>query len=114
LTAALAQPGAQASTATRARALAHLANLVYQQSDYPAMRSPAEEALTIWRELGQAGRSGTALVLDLLGELATEEGDYDRAPALYEEAMRLYRVINDVVGIGITHMQLGWAADADW
>jgi len=114
LTAALAQPGAQASTATRARALAHLANLVYQQSDYPAMRSPAEEALTIWRELGQAGRSGTALVLDLLGELATQEGDYDRAPALYEEAMRLYREINDVDGIGLTHMQLGWAADADW
>jgi DNA-binding CsgD family transcriptional regulator/tetratricopeptide (TPR) repeat protein len=110
LTAALARPGAQRRNSTRARALHHSANLAYLQSDYPAMRPLAEEALAIWRELGQAGRAGAAYVFDLLGQLATEEGDYDRAPAFFEEAMRLYRELNDMRGIGEVHMQLGWAA----
>jgi len=74
------------------------------------MRPPAEEALSIWRALGAEGRSGAAAVLLLSGDLATQEGDYDRAPALFEEAMKLYRELNDVGGIGETHMQFGWAA----
>ncbi len=74
------------------------------------MRPLAEEALSIWRELGSSGRSGAAFTLDLLGELATEEGDYDRAEALFAEAMLIYRELNDARGISEIHGQLGWAA----
>ena len=77
-----------------------LANHMYLQSDYPAMRPVVEEALSIWRELGRQGMAGAAYTLDLLGELATEEGDYDHAPALFHEAMGIYRELNDVRGIG--------------
>jgi non-specific serine/threonine protein kinase len=110
LTAALAQPGAQPRTAPRARALSHLANLTYLQSDFAAMQQAAEEALSIWRELGLAGRSGVAYMLDLLGDIATEAGDYDRAAVFLQEAMQLFREVNDIWGIGETHMELGWAA----
>ncbi len=110
LTTALAPRGAQDRTATRADALNYLAHLMYLQSDYPAMRPVAEEALSIWRQLGAAGRSGAAYTLYLLGELATEEGEYSRAPDLFAEALQLYRELEDVSGIGEIHMQLGWAA----
>jgi predicted ATPase/DNA-binding CsgD family transcriptional regulator len=108
--AALAQPGAQPHTATRARALTNLASLTYLQSDFAAMQKAAEEALSIWRELGQAGQSGAASMLNALGDIATEAGDYDRAAVLLQEAMQLFREVNDIGGISQTHMELGWAA----
>jgi predicted ATPase/DNA-binding CsgD family transcriptional regulator len=110
LTAALSPAGAQERTPVRARALTFLANHIYLQSDYPAMRPVAEEALSIWRELGQDGKAGAAYTLDLLGELSTEEGDYSHAPVLFQEAMDIYRELNDVRGISQIHMQFGWAA----
>ena len=110
LTSALMSRGAQDHTATRADALNYLAHLMYLQSDYPAMRPVAEEALSIWRQLGAAGRSGAAYTLYLLGELATEEGAYSRAPDLFTEALHLYRELEDMHGVGEIHMQLGWAA----
>ena len=75
LSAALSKAGARGRTLTRARALTLLANHLYLQSNYPAMHPLAEEALSIWRELGEEGKAGAAHTLDLLGELATEEGD---------------------------------------
>jgi len=106
----LAKPKVQEWTLARARALTLVANLAYLQSDYPAMRPLAEEALSIWRELGEAGRAGAAYTLDLLGELATEEGDYERAPVLFQEALEIYQDLNNIRGIAQIHMQFGWAA----
>jgi len=110
LSEALSKSGAQERTIMRARALTALANLEYLQSDYPAMRPVTEEALSIWRELGQEGKAGIAFTLDLLGELETEEGDYVRALGLFQEAMDIYQELNDARGIGQIHMQFGWAA----
>jgi predicted ATPase/DNA-binding CsgD family transcriptional regulator len=110
LTEALAKAGAQERTMARARALMFLANHEYLQSDYPAMRPVAEEALSIWRELGQEGKAGAAYTLDLLGELGTEEGDYVHTPVLFREAMDIYMELDDLHGMGQIHMQFGWAA----
>jgi non-specific serine/threonine protein kinase len=110
LSAALARPGAQERTLARARTLTFVANLSYLQSDYPAMRPLAEEALSIWRELGEEGKAWAAYTLDLLGELATEEGDYESAPVLFQEALEIYQELNNIRGIGQIHMQFGWAA----
>ncbi len=110
LSAALSKTGAQAQTITRAWAMTLLANHMYLQSDYPAMRPVAEEALFIWRELGKQGLAGAAYTLDLLGELATEEGDYARAIALFQEALDIYKELNDERGMGQINMQFGWAA----
>lgn len=95
-------------TETRARALFWSASLAYLQSDYPATRLHAEESLALWRELKDAG-VGLADTLDLLGELATEEGNYSIAPAFFKEALQIFRELKDLNGIGDMLMQLGWA-----
>jgi len=110
LTIALLPESVRERNLTRARALTFNANHIYLQSDYPAMRPLAEEALSIWRELGADGKVGTAYTLDLLGELATEEGDYERADLFFNEALEIYETLNYTHGLGQIHMQLGWAA----
>ena len=94
----------------RASALSHVASLLFLRSDFPAMRPYAEEALSIWRGLGKDGRSGLALTLYKLGDLASEEGDYEQAPVLLQEALDIYRELNDTRGIGEVLMLFGWAA----
>jgi non-specific serine/threonine protein kinase len=56
-----------------------------------------------------ADRAGLADTLDLLGELATEEGDYATATMLLDEALEIFRELEDPRGIGDMLMQLGWA-----
>jgi predicted ATPase/DNA-binding CsgD family transcriptional regulator len=110
LTRALAQPGAQAPTLARARAVLWSANLAYLQSDFASTRALAEEGLTISRGLGLEGRASTAKALDLLGELCTEIGDYDAMPAYFEESLAIFRELEDKPGIADLLMQFGWAS----
>jgi tetratricopeptide (TPR) repeat protein len=80
------------------------------QSDYAASRSFAENGLSICRELGPEGSSGAAKALDLLGELATEVGDYETANPMFVDALKIYRELNDKRGTADMLMQQGWAA----
>lgn len=100
----------QDRTNSRAWALLWSANLAYLQSDYPAVQALAQEGLKICRELGPAGKPGVARALDLLGELATEIGDYQTAETLIEDSLNIYRLLNDKRGTAEMLMQLGWAA----
>ncbi|RMD95974.1 MAG: adenylate/guanylate cyclase domain-containing protein [Bacteroidetes bacterium] len=110
LTAILNHPGTQERNLARAKALLWNANLAYLQSDYPATRFLAQEALEIGRELGASGRAEVAWALDLLGETATEVGDYETAPGLLTESLAIYRELGDQRGTADMLMQLGWAA----
>ena len=109
ISAALSQAEKQKKTRLYARALFWEASLAYLQSDYPATRLRGEESLALWRELQPVDKSGLADTLDVLGELATEEGDYANAPLLLEEALELFRELEDPRGIGDMLMQLGWS-----
>ena len=109
LKAALGLQESGGPTRARAAALTHLAHIAYMQTRYPEMRPVAEEALSIWRGLGQGGRAGLAKILDLLGELSSEEGDYDASYQYFEDALSIYRELNDGLGIGEMSMQIGWA-----
>ena len=106
---ALSHKRVHEKTERRARALHWHASLAYLQSDLPSTRLLLEESLSIWRELDLPNNSGLADTLDLLGELATEEGDYATAPALFEEALDIFRRLEDPRGVGDMLMQLGWA-----
>ena len=106
---ALDQDGAQKRTVLRARALVETAHIAYMQSDYPTVKTLAEEALSSCRELGGEGKPQLAQALDLLGELATETGKHESAPAYFQEAREIYREVNDIRGEGDMHMQIGWA-----
>jgi non-specific serine/threonine protein kinase len=110
LAAVLARPGKGKGTAVHAQALFAAALLAYLQSDYPASRELCAESLAVSRELGPAGQPGVAEALSLLGEIATEEGDYETAPALFEEALDIWRTLENKRGVGDALLQLGWAA----
>lgn len=100
----------QERTNARAWALLWSANLAYLQTDYPAVQSLAQEGLEICRQLGPEGQLGVARALDLLGELATEIGDYQTAAILIEDALNIYRTLQEKRGTAEMQMQLGWAA----
>jgi len=106
---ALARNGAQKRTVLRARALVETGHIAYLQSDYPVVKTLAEEALSICRELGREGQLQLAQALDLLGELATETGDHEAPPFYFQEALEIFRELDDARGIGDMHMQMGWA-----
>jgi non-specific serine/threonine protein kinase len=110
LTNTLAHEGAQSPTLVRALALLRNSLLAFYQSDYPVVRTLAEESLVISREQGLEGRLAVADALEILAEAASETGDYSKATKLYEEALPLYREVGDLSGIGDTLKMLGWGA----
>jgi DNA-binding CsgD family transcriptional regulator len=94
----------------RIRALIWAANMSYLQSDFPAVRPLLEEALALCRGFGQEARLETARILDLLGELATEVGENEKAEPYFEEALSIFEELGDQSGIADMLLQLGWAA----
>ena len=109
---ALRQPGAEARTPTRAAALQGVGDNAYIQCDYPAAQALFEEALAIYRDLDD--RRSVATVLISIGEVATEVGDYDLAPVLFEQAYHiaaeLARAGDDPAGLARALTQMGFGA----
>ena len=112
LSAALAQAGAgkPENAAARVRALKWAGWLAFFQSDYPATRAICQASLALCHQLGQAGQSGLADALEMLGEVETEEGNYAAARPLYEEALAIYRPLCNVIGLSNALTMLGWLA----
>ena len=69
-----------------------------------------EEALAIWRELGQADQAGLAFTLEIYGGFRMEVGDYESALRLFQESLEIYSQLNDKNGMGELHKDLGWCA----
>jgi predicted ATPase/DNA-binding NarL/FixJ family response regulator len=93
-----------------ARALMYSARLAYFQADYPAGQPLIEEALAIWRDLGQADQVVLAQILQLYGGFRMEVGDYKNAIRLFQESLEIYRQLNDRKRMGGIHRDLGWSA----
>jgi predicted ATPase/DNA-binding CsgD family transcriptional regulator len=89
LSAALARANA-APAPLRAAAWAAAAVLAEAQSDYPAAQAAGEEALVLWRELGDD--LGTARTLL---HLATVTKSVERETALAEESLTFFRATGD-------------------
>jgi predicted ATPase/predicted negative regulator of RcsB-dependent stress response len=83
----LGLPEAAGRTAARARALNGAANLIYNIGEYDIAHALHEEALAIWRELGD--RRAVAGSLNNLGLILRNKGEYARARALFEEALSI-------------------------
>jgi predicted ATPase/DNA-binding XRE family transcriptional regulator len=84
--------------AVRARALLAAGSIAYSQGDYEQAAAHCEEALALYRVLGDL--AGVAAAYRLLGMVVESLGDRERSAALEEEALRLYRVLGDRSGIG--------------
>lgn len=95
-------------TAARGKAFSGGAMLAYRQSDYLVARTWANQALEVFRELGD--KRGIAEAQSVLGYIAEEEGDYDTPASLYKETLALSRDADDERGIALALQNLGWVA----
>jgi predicted ATPase/DNA-binding CsgD family transcriptional regulator len=91
--------------ALRARALQGAGGLARQQADYDHCRHRMQEALTIYRALGD--RAGTAWVLNSLGLLAATLDDAERAEAALSESLTIFQELDDAGGITQLTSNLG-------
>jgi predicted ATPase/DNA-binding winged helix-turn-helix (wHTH) protein/Tfp pilus assembly protein PilF len=99
-----AAPSGQDSP-TRADALRWAGLLAMYQADYPAAQELQEEALAIYRRVGD--RLGIARVLINLGIIVTDQANHSAARLLFEEAMVIHRELGDQQGIAIVLTNLG-------
>ena len=81
------------SRLARAGALYGAGELAFGQGDLARAAELFEEALALYRELGDD--SGVAGVLVELGQVVRAQGDHDRAAALSEESLELNRGLGD-------------------
>jgi predicted ATPase/class 3 adenylate cyclase len=100
--------GDGSASAERAAALTGLANVVQVQGDQQRARELHEEALALWREVGDP--RGEAMSLDCLGYLAQGRGEYERAAGLHEQALELANQAGDERIAGYALINLGTAA----
>jgi predicted ATPase/class 3 adenylate cyclase len=78
----------QTHTRGRAKALAGVGAVLWQQGEYDLAQPRFEESLDIWREVGD--RSGLAEAVHLYGHLIFDRQQYGRAAKLFRESLALY------------------------
>ena len=72
-----------------ANVLLRYAFILASRSEVVRAQEKMEAALTLFRQLGD--RWGTSQALNMMGDIARIQGDYDRANTLYTESLHLYR-----------------------
>jgi predicted ATPase/transcriptional regulator with XRE-family HTH domain len=90
----------------RAWALIWAGNLAFLQADYPAVRVALEEALALFRALGD--KKGIAQSLLNLGDTSREQGNYDAALPLFEQSLSIFREIGDGPGTTVVLSLMSW------
>ncbi len=106
----LAQSGAQARTAARAKALFGAGAMAFFHGDYAAARQLLEESVSIGRELGAAGKRNLAHALTVLGQVALFQGNPTTARELAEEGELLFQEVGEAWGRALALLHLGRAA----
>jgi predicted ATPase/class 3 adenylate cyclase len=96
-------------TAARAKALIALADLSVGEADAGRMRARSEEALALYRRLGDT--RGIAASLLLLGSADADDQDFAAARDRWEEAERLFHEAGDPFNALFAHRMLAWAYD---
>ena len=82
----------------RAGALTGLGSLAVYQGDFAQAGAPLDEALALWRQLGDRG--GEAHLLHMLAGLAEYRGDDEQATSRYEAALALFRELGATRQVG--------------
>jgi DNA-binding SARP family transcriptional activator/DNA-binding CsgD family transcriptional regulator len=83
-------------------------SLAFLQCDYPTALHRLEEALELYRQLGD--RTGVATVLQVLGSVAREQGRYADAESLHGESLALFDSAGDCLGVAQAHGYLGFVS----
>jgi len=95
----------------RAQLAQRLGVLLDQQADKAAAALVLEEAIELFRQVGD--RTGQARALNSLGSTARTVGSSTRARELYEEALRIRSEVGDEEGISVTTFNLAQLAMDD-
>jgi predicted ATPase len=103
---ALAQ--SSATPAARAKACTGAGTMAFHQGDYEQATVFHEDALALYRHLGD--QQGIAFALNNVGVQAVCQGDYGRAVPFLEESLALYREMGDKRGIALPLANLGVVA----
>jgi non-specific serine/threonine protein kinase len=109
---------------TRARFAEAFGGIAYWQTDHVTAKRQYEEALTLWREIGDKRELANALYNRAYADIILVMGGIDRRPEVLqpgrerlEEALALYEEIGDVAGQGNIMWGLGsfhyFSAEAD-
>ncbi|MGH2787747.1 MAG: ATP-binding protein [Actinomycetota bacterium] len=93
----LALPESDTEPALRAKALNAIGGLTYWQNDFEVTRTYYEEALELYRSLGDRRGIGESLYNN--GFLLLINREPQRARALYKESMSVYRELDDELGV---------------
>lgn len=83
------------------------------QGNYQQAQTLLEQSLTIWRDMGLAGRTGSGWTLIFLGDGALNQGKSELARSYYEEAKMFLREIGDVNFLAYLVRRLGQLAWRD-
>lgn len=86
----IARSRSDAAAHTRANALRLEAEQAHRAGDYGVARTLHEEALSLYRQIGD-NAAGVGWAFADLGDLAREQGAYERATSSYSEALLLSR-----------------------
>ena len=103
----LAQPGVEAHTLARARALRGLGLLLWAQGDFPEVQQVLEESVLVGREVGAAGKLELANALGLLGDVALRQGNASIAKELAGESLQVFQEVGEAWGIAMALRLLG-------
>ena len=98
--------GDDAPTSARAKAQLGAGVLTFLQCDYDRARGRLEEAMALYRDLGDD--QGVASASQTLGSIARERGDYARSEALHGESLALWRKLGDEFGEARSLNYLGY------
>jgi predicted ATPase/DNA-binding SARP family transcriptional activator len=97
--------GKQATAATRAKAIVGSAILSYALNNYRRATERAEQGYALCEELGN--REGMADTLNVLGMIASDQKELDRAATHYANALALYRSLDKKRRIAAMFCNLG-------
>jgi tetratricopeptide (TPR) repeat protein len=107
LTEALARRGGVPASVT-AKALRGAGVIAREQGDYAAAAALGEEALVLFREIGDT--LGIARTAHLLGDTASDVGDYAHATEMLEESLALFQTLDDASSMANMLNDLGVVA----